>query len=75
MPGMGGGGRAARKQKSKSKKSGRKSSGSSAKRKQQETGRALGAKAAKSSMEPQTMDEFQLPPELQKMFEKQRGRG
>ena len=75
MPGMGGGGRAARKQKSKSKKSGRKSSGSSAKRKQQETGRALGAKAAKSSMEPQTMDEFQLPPELQKMFEKQQGKG
>ena len=78
MPGMGGG-RATRKQQGKAKKrgrkSGRKSSGSSVKRKQQETGRALGAKAAKSPMEPQTMDEFQLPPELQKMFEKQQGKG
>ena len=70
MPGMGGG-RAARKQQGKSKKRGRKISGNPAKRKQQEAERALGIKPGTAQTTPQTLDDFQLPPELQKMFDEQ----
>ena len=70
MPGMGGG-RAARKQQGKAKKRGRKTSGNPAKRKQQGVERALGAKPGAAQAAPQTLDDFQLPPELQKMFDEQ----
>ena len=71
MPGMGGR-RAARKQQGKAKKRGRKTSGNPAKRKQQEAERALGAKPGAAQAAPQTLDDFQLPPELQKMFDEQK---
>ena len=70
MPGMGGG-RAARKQQGKSRKRGHKISGNPAKRKQQEAERARGIKPGAAQSIPQTMDDFQLPPELQKMFDEQ----
>ena len=70
MPGMGGG-RAARKQQGKSRKRGRKISGNPAKRKQQEAERARGIKPGAAQAIPQTVDDFQLPPELQKMFDEQ----
>ena len=66
-----GGGRAARKQQGKAKKRGRKTSGNPAKRKQQGVERALGAKPGAAQAAPQTLDDFQLPPELQKMFDEQ----
>ncbi|MFV0427860.1 MAG: signal recognition particle protein [Arachnia sp.] len=69
MPGMpgGGGARAAKRQQSKKSKSRSKVSGNPLKRKQQEADRAAGIRPAKAT--PQTMDEFQLPPDLAKMFE------
>ena len=66
-----GGGRAARKQQGKSRKRGRKISGNPAKRKQQEAERARGIKPGAAQAIPQTVDDFQLPPELQKMFDEQ----
>lgn len=66
MPGMPGGGRATRKQAKQSKR-GSKVSGNPAKRKQQAAERALG----KAKPTPQIMDDFELPPELQKMFDQQ----
>ena len=61
----------ARKQQGKSRKRGRKISGNPAKRKQQEAERALGVKPGAAQAFPQTIDDFQLPPDLQKMFDEQ----
>ncbi|MDO5083176.1 MAG: signal recognition particle protein [Arachnia propionica] len=67
MPGMpGGGGRSGRKQQ-KQHKRGSKVSGNPAKRKQQAAERARG----KAAPAPQNMEDFELPPELQKMFDQQ----
>lgn len=68
MPGALPGGRGPKRQPAKkSPKKGHKVSGNPAKRKQQEAAKALGIKAQPEV--PQTMDDFQLPPDLQKMFD------
>ncbi|MDO5094441.1 MAG: signal recognition particle protein [Propionibacteriaceae bacterium] len=74
MPGMpgAGGGRAAKKQQAKAQKRRSKVSGNPAKRKQQQAERALGIRPGQAEAVPQTMDDFQLPPELQKMFDQQK---
>ncbi|TRY19015.1 signal recognition particle protein [Tessaracoccus rhinocerotis] len=67
MPGAsGGGGRAAKRQNKKTgKKRGHKVSGNPARRRQQE----LGLDKPTPQEAPQSMDDFELPPELQKMFD------
>lgn len=78
MPGMGGGSR--RQQAKQSKKKGKRGkgvSGNPAKRAQQEKAKALGLdrqpQAPDMPAMPQSMDDFELPPELQKMFKDQGG--
>ncbi len=67
MPGALPGARGPKRQPAKKNpKKGHKVSGNPAKRKQQEAQKALGIKAEPEV--PQTMDDFQLPPDLQKMF-------
>ena len=74
MPGMPGtgSGRAAKKQQAKAQKRRSKVSGNPAKRKQQQAERALGIRPGQAEVAPQTIDDFQLPPELQKMFDQQK---
>ncbi len=69
MPGLGGG-RSARKQQAKSQKRRSKVSGNPQKRKQQLAERGAGRPGAEQQA-PQTMDEFELPPELKKMLDQQ----
>ena len=69
MPGLGGG-RSARKQQAKSQKRRSKVSGNPQKRKQQLAERGVGRPGAEQQA-PQTMDEFELPPELKKMLDQQ----
>ena len=70
MPGAGGAPRSARRQPKKvAKRRGRghKVSGNPAKRRRQELG--LDQQAAETEQTPQSIDDFELPPELQKMFD------
>ena len=78
MPGMGGGRRQqAKATKKKGKQRGKGVSGNPAKRAQQEKQKALGGQAPSGMggmpQMPQNMDDFELPPELQKMFKDQGG--
>ena len=71
MPGMPGGGRRqARQQPKKAPKRGKGISGNPAKRRQQEADRAAGLHRKQPAPQevPQSMEDFQLPPELRKMF-------
>ncbi len=67
MPGAGGGRAQKRQQRKPANKRGHKVSGNPAKRQQQ----ALGLDVKTPVEIPQTMDDFQLPPELQRMFDQQ----
>lgn len=78
MPGMGGGRRQQAKQsKKKGKQRGKGVSGNPAKRAQQAKNKAVGGQASSGMPNmpqmPQNMDDFELPPELQKMFKDQGG--
>ena len=68
MPGAGGGRAQKRQQRKPANKRGHKVSGNPAKRQQQ----ALGLDVKAPVEIPQTMDDFQLPPELQRMFDQQK---